>query len=265
MHIGPPDTGLLLRRACCYLARFITNTPHNTTPPKTFGGRCCCCGEETQTDDLAFNDIVFDFGDIFIFVVVSLRRPSPLLAFFAIFITAADSGDHLCSVHSIRLYATTARVCFSNPSLSLVTTDLYFYVSLLHLTTTAVPPRSARPLPLPGGRRYTHYDMLWISWAPLVSLLLVLSLGVALSPLVDRRAVSYLHVLIGLVCVLVGSTSFLPLDYLSPYAIWMNTAFQAHLKDLDRFCEEHARMILFGAAVIWYGSPPQESQLKRAR
>lgn len=97
--------------------------------------------------------------------------------------------------------------------------------------------------------------MLWTSWASLVPLLLVLTLGVALFSLVDSRALWLLHTLIVLFCVLVASTSFLSFDDPSPYGFWKNDVFQAHLKDLDRFCEEHSRMILFGAAVIWYDAP----------
>lgn len=133
-------------------------------------------------------------------------------------------------------------------------THVHFYVALLRLTTTTVSPRPVRPLPLIlVGRRYDHYDMLWTSWAPLVPLLLVLTLGVALLTLTDRRVASYLPALIGFLCVLGGSASFLSLDNLTPYNIWMNTAVGAHLKELDHFCEEHARMLLFGAAIIWYG------------
>lgn len=194
--------------------------------------------------------ILSHLGGVFILIVASL--PSSL---FLPYISAADSGDHL-SVSRPRYCRPS--LLFSHPSLlSLVKHNplvCYFHVSRLRLTTTTtVPPPSARPRPLLGGPRYIHYDMLWTSWAPLVSLLLlVLTLGVAWSFLVDRRPVSLLHVLIGLVCVLVG---FLPLDRLSPYNFWADTSLQAHLKDLDRFCEEHARMILFGAAVIWYASP----------
>lgn len=96
--------------------------------------------------------------------------------------------------------------------------------------------------------------MLWTSWAPLVPLLLVLTLGVASLTLADHRAAFYLPAIIGVICVVGGSASFLSLDDLSPYNLWMNTAVRAHLKELDHFCEEHARMLLFGAAVIWYGS-----------
>lgn len=101
--------------------------------------------------------------------------------------------------------------------------------------------------------------MTWTSWTTLVPLLVLVCSVLAWSQLVDRRA-ALLHLLVAAACALLYTAVYVDLDLsnLSPHTIYTNAAAQINFENLDRFCEENASMILFGAAVVWYASllPP---------
>ncbi|PSR79804.1 hypothetical protein BD289DRAFT_441850 [Coniella lustricola] len=100
--------------------------------------------------------------------------------------------------------------------------------------------------------------MTWTSWTTLVPFLSLACSVVAWSFLVERRA-ALLHLLVALVCALLYAFLYLDLhlDFslglhaLSPQQLYLHTASQITLDNLDRFCENNASMLLFGAAVVW--------------
>lgn len=98
--------------------------------------------------------------------------------------------------------------------------------------------------------------MLWTSWATLVPLLVLASLLLAWSFLVERRAAA-LHLVAATAAALAYASGYvdfnlnLSLSDLSPSSIYMHTAPHINLENLDRFCEENATMLLFSAAVVW--------------
>lgn len=155
-------------------------------------------------------------------------------------------------------YHTSSRISVTSPTASLCL--LCFPLSSHHR------PTSIRPAPpTPAGRRHTESDMLWTSWTTLVPLLVLAALLLAsASTLVERRAAT-LNLVVVVTCVLIYSVGYVDLESYTPSSLYGTHLSHLNLDKLDRFCEENASMMLFGAAVVWYEEPKPESLSSTAR